>query len=85
VSVPNTIMVAALNSMVAGPPSSSAAWTVRELDQDFGTGGTLSHVRYVQDISASQWLMFNTPTELPVLSPKLGWMVSAPLIDPFQL
>ncbi len=82
---PNTIMVSALNSwwpdtMIFRSLDGGANWT-RIWDWADFPNRTL---RYIQDISASEWLRFNTPTELPVLSPKLGWMVSALVIDPFN-
>jgi xyloglucan-specific exo-beta-1,4-glucanase len=82
---PNVIMVAALNSWYPDTIffrslDGGATWT-RIWDWADYPNRTL---RYRQDISSSLWLRFNTETMLPEVSPKLGWMVSALEIDPFN-
>ncbi len=82
---PDVIMVAALNSwwpdtIFFRSLNGGATWT-RIWDWADYPNRTL---HYTQDISASLWLRFNTETVLPELSPKLGWMVSALEIDPFN-
>lgn len=41
-------------------------------------------LRYRLDYSAAPWLTFNTSPALPEMSPKLGWMMEAMEIDPFD-
>jgi xyloglucan-specific exo-beta-1,4-glucanase len=82
---PNVIMVASLNSWFPDTIffrslDGGATWT-RIWDYAGYPNRTL---RYTHDISASQWLTFNTMPSLPEVSPKLGWMVSALVIDPFN-
>jgi xyloglucan-specific exo-beta-1,4-glucanase len=82
---PDVIMVAALNSwwpdtIFFRSLNGGATWT-RIWDWADYPNRTL---RYIQDISASPWLRFNTEDMLPEVSPKLGWMVSALEIDPFN-
>ncbi|WP_240036835.1 X2-like carbohydrate binding domain-containing protein [Paenibacillus amylolyticus] len=40
--------------------------------------------RYTQDISAAPWLTFGVNPAPPEISPKLGWMIAALEIDPFD-
>jgi xyloglucan-specific exo-beta-1,4-glucanase len=82
---PDTVMVAALNSwwpdtMIWRSTNGGATWSNI---WEWGPWPTRV-LRYTQDISAAPWLTFGVGTELPVLSPKLGWMVGALQIDPFN-
>lgn len=83
---PQTIMVSALN-----------AWwpdTIFFRSTDGGTTWTRiwsftsypsRSLRYTQDISLAPWLNFGDTNPIaPVPSPKLGWMVDAVAIDPFN-
>ncbi len=82
---PDTIMVAALNSWwpdtiiwrsLDGGASWSPIWTWGAYPN--------RNLRYTQDISIAPWLTFGAPSQPPVLSPKLGWMVGSLEIDPFN-
>ena len=82
---PNTLMVAALNSwwpdtVIFRSTNGGATWT-RIWDWAVYPNRTF---RYVQDISAAPWLTFGTSPALPEITPKLGWMVGALEIDPFN-
>jgi hypothetical protein len=83
---PNTIMVAALNSwwpdtIFFRSTNAGATWT-RVWDWAGYPNRTL---RYAQDISGAPWLNFGVTNPIPpVPSPKLGWMVGALAIDPFN-
>jgi xyloglucan-specific exo-beta-1,4-glucanase len=82
---PDTVMVAALNSW----------WPDTILWRSTDAGATWSRIwdwgqypnrvlHYSQDISAAPWLTFGLATDLPVLAPKVGWMVGDLEIDPFD-
>jgi hypothetical protein len=83
---PQTIMVTALNSwwpdtIFFRSTNGGSSWT-RIWDWASYPNRTL---RYTQDISLAPWLNFGvTNPVLPVPSPKLGWMVGAMAIDPFN-
>jgi xyloglucan-specific exo-beta-1,4-glucanase len=82
---PNTIMVAALNSWYPDTIffrslDGGANWT-RIWDWEAYPNRTF---RYILDFSAAQWLTFNGNPPLPEVAPKLGWMVSSLVIDPFN-
>jgi hypothetical protein len=81
-----TIMVTALNSwwpdtMIWRSTNGGASWT---RIWDFTSYPNRS-LRYTQDISIAPWLNFGVTNPVPpVPSPKLGWMVGALAIDPFD-
>ncbi len=82
---PDTVMVAALNSwwpdtIIWRSLDAGAHWSQI---WEWGPWPTRM-LRYSQDIHAAPWLTFGVATELPVLSPKLGWMVGDLKIDPFN-
>jgi xyloglucan-specific exo-beta-1,4-glucanase len=82
---PDTLVVAALNSwwpdtIMFRSTNGGASWT-----PIWQWGSWPNRIlRYTQDITGAPWLTFGGPTELPVLSPKLGWMVGDLEIDPFN-
>jgi xyloglucan-specific exo-beta-1,4-glucanase len=82
---PDTVMVAALNSwwpdtIIWRSLDAGAHWSQI---WDWGPWPTRV-LRYTQDISKAPWLTFGVASELPVLSPRLGWMVGDLKIDPFN-
>src|SRR5262245_4396368 len=83
---PQTIMVRVPNSwwpdtIIFRSTDGGATWT-RIWDWASYPNRTL---RYTQDISLAPWLNFGVTNPIPpVPSPKLGWMVGALAIDPFN-
>ncbi|WP_366288957.1 X2-like carbohydrate binding domain-containing protein [Paenibacillus sp. AN1007] len=82
---PGTIMVATLNSW----------WPDAILFRSKDGGDTWTRIwdfegypdrkfRYTQDISAAPWLTFGVNPAPPEITPKLGWMIDALEIDPFD-
>jgi photosystem II stability/assembly factor-like uncharacterized protein len=82
---PNTVMVAELNRWwpdvnIWRSTDGGATW--RAL-WDWGPWPTRVY-HYTHDISGAPWLTFGDLPELPVITPKLGWMVGDLEIDPFD-
>lgn len=82
---PNTLMVASLNSwwpdaIIFRSTDGGATWT-RIWDWD---GYPNRSLRYTHDISAAPWLDFEQNPTMPEITPKLGWMIGALEIDPFD-
>jgi len=83
---PQTIMVSALNAwwpdtIFFRSTDGGATWT---RIWSFTSYPSRS-LRYTQDISLAPWLNFGDTNPIPpVPSPKLGWMVDAVAIDPFN-
>jgi hypothetical protein len=83
---PNTIMVAALNcwwpdTIFWRSTDGGATWT---RIWDWVSYPTRS-LRYVQDVTGAPWLNFGVTNPIPpVPAVKLGWMVEAFAIDPFN-
>lgn len=82
---PDTLMVASMNSwwpdaIVFRSLNGGATWT-RIWDWAIYPARSL---RYIQDISSVPWLDLATLAVDPVPSPKLGWMMDAMVIDPFN-
>jgi len=82
---PNTVMVSALNEWWpdANIWRSTDGGTTWKAIWEWGAYPNRT-LHYAQDISTSPWLTFNTATSLPVLAPKLGWMIGDLEIDPFN-
>lgn len=90
---PDTIMVASQiqwwpDIMIFRSTDRGQTWT-SAWDYSFGTdGSTTIDTRYDQSIDEVPWLAFGKPVGDPVPwaepTPKLGWMVSALEIDPFD-
>jgi len=82
---PNTLMVSSLNSwwpdaIIFRSTDGGANWT-RIWDWD---GYPNRSLRYTHDISAAPWLDFEQNPTMPEITPKLGWMIGALEIDPFD-
>ena len=82
---PNTLMVATMNKW----------WPDENIYRSTDGGATWKPIwkltnypnrenKYTLDISLAPWLDWGTTKNLPEMSPKLGWMMDAMQIDPFN-